>query len=318
MAEDPENKNPEPEEISVEDLDRMLAEEHPEFSAMVNEVSQEKGLSLSQIIISEADYALTEEKERWEKSGRLGRTLLKVLPFLPKLSLRTKNLKFIFRAFLLSLWIRFKNFAYFLATEGRVQAFLFLKTKANETAEALGKKRKAFGKLSKKLKLAFFGILLATAGTFAFIYQSYTKGVIPVGEELFIPSLEKYASSTEDYDPETEVEPFYDNLRSLKNIIEIPKMVVNLVPSQTSGKNPMGIFEFYLEGEDPEVVVEIKDREVEIRDRMQRTLEEFTFDEASDTEGKKAIVDKLKKEVNLLLSTGKVRTIWFKTIVIKH
>jgi len=317
LAEDPENKNPDPEEISIEAIDQMLAEEHPEFSAMVNEVGREKGLSFSQITISEADQALTEEKESWEKSGRLGRILLRLFPGLPKISLRSKNLKFVLRAFLLSLWIRFKNFVYFLATDGRVQALLFLKLKISEFGEALERKQRAFGKLSKKLKLAFFGILLGIAGTFAFIYQSMTTGVIPIGEELFVPNLEKYASSTEAYDPETEVEPFYDNMRSLKNIIEMPKMVVNLVPSRTSGKNPMGAFEFYLEGEHPEVVVEIKDREVEIRDRMQRTLEEFTYDEASETEGKKALVDKLKKEVNLLLSTGKVRKIWFKTVVIK-
>jgi flagellar basal body-associated protein FliL len=79
----------------------------------------------------------------------------------------------------------------------------------------------------------------------------------------------------------------------------------------------MGAFEFYLEGEDSEVIVEVKDREVEIRDRMQRTLEEFTFDQAADADGKKMIVDKLKKEINQSLSTGKIRKIWFKTVVIK-
>lgn len=79
----------------------------------------------------------------------------------------------------------------------------------------------------------------------------------------------------------------------------------------------MGAYEFYLEGMVPEVVIEIKDREVEIRDLMQRVLEEFNFDQAESAEGKLLINEKLKKEVNAKLTTGKLKQVWIKTAIVK-
>ena len=79
----------------------------------------------------------------------------------------------------------------------------------------------------------------------------------------------------------------------------------------------MAAFEFFLQGVSPEVVVELKDREVEFKDAIARTAEDFDFDVLDTIQGKKLLCDRIKKEVNLRLTTGKVRQVLIKTVIIK-
>lgn len=316
-----EEKTPRPlavdQELSVDDIDAALLEEDPEFLKTVDEIGKDTTLSLSQIIISEGQQALNDEKDAWANSGKVGRIIYKVFPFAPHVSLRLRKLRILIFDFLRAEWVRIKNFVYFLATEGKGKVLRKIKGFLSAKKESLSEAQRNFRYLSWKLKLAFFGILVLMGGTSFFIYRSLTAGVIPVGNELFIPTLERVATEVYTYDPKTESEPFYDNLRSATNMILMPKMVVNLRVSSKSGKNPMGAFEFYLEGMVPEVVIEIKDREVEIRDLMQRVLEEFNFDQAESAEGKLLINEKLKKEVNAKITTGKLKNVWIKTAIVK-
>jgi len=305
------------EELSDADLDQAIAESDPDFLKTIGEIANDKGLSVSQIVVSDEDQALNEEKAAWEKSGKLARTFYKVLPFLPFLSLKLKKWKFSIFSFLRADYIRLANFFYFLATDGKNKLLAKIKGGIGAITEFVSESFRQFRYLSGKLKLAVFGIIILFLGTSFFIYRSVTRGVVPIKDELFIPSLERVASEVYEYNPATEVEPFYDNLRAPTNILLIPKVVVNLKKSSLSGANPMGAFEFYIEGMSPEAVIEIKDREVEIRDRIQRGLEEITFDQADSPEGKKYLVEKIKKEVNLLLTTGKIKRIWIKTVLLK-
>jgi flagellar basal body-associated protein FliL len=94
-------------------------------------------------------------------------------------------------------------------------------------------------------------------------------------------------------------------------------MVVNIQPSESSGPNPMAAYEFSLEGNSTEVLIEIKDREVELRDLMYRTIEDFTFEQADSPEGKELLTEKLRKEVNMVLTQGKIRKVWIKTAIVK-
>lgn len=316
-----EEKAPRPlavdQELSAEDIDAALMEEDPDFISTVDEIGKDTTLSLSQIIISEGQQALNDEKDAWASSGKLGRLVYKVFPLAPHVSLRLRKLRILIFDFLRAIWVRIKNFVYFLATEGKGKVLRGIKDFLSAQKEKLSESQRNFRYLSWKLKLAFFGIVVLMGVTGFFIYRSLTAGVIPVGDELFLPTLERVASDVYDYDPKTEVEPFYDNLRSATNMILMPRMVVNLRKSSKSGQNPMGAYEFYLEGMVPEVVIEIKDREVEIRDLMQRVLEEFNFDQAESAEGKLLINEKLKKEVNAKLTTGKLKQVWIKTAIVK-
>ncbi len=304
-------------ELSDSALDEALGEEDPEFLKSVSEIGADKTLSLSQIIITDEEQALNEERDAWQNSGKLGKAIYRVFPGIARISVVLKKWQFLIFAFLRAEWVRTKNFFYFLATDGKNKILGAVKHRASATKEAIDESQRTFKYLSWKQKLSFFGILVLIGGTGFFIYRSLTHGVIPTNTELFIPTMERLATEVSEYDPETEVEPFYENLRVSANILLIPKMVVNLHKSAHSSDNPMGAFEFYTEGIAPEVPLEIKDREVEIRDLMQRVAEEFTFDQIDSPEGKRLLCDRLKREINAVLTTGKLKKVWIKTVIVK-
>jgi hypothetical protein len=305
------------EELSEQDLDTALGEADPDFLNSMTELGKDKDLSLAQIVISDEQQALNDERDAWEKSGRIGKAVFKAFPGIAKLSLLSKKAEFFAFSKVRTIWIYAKNFFYFLATDGKNKLIGGIKHGVHVVTDQIDEAQRNFRYLSWKLKLSFFGILLLVVGTGFFIYRSMTQGVIPIKNELFIPSMERYATEVFEYDPETEVEPFYENLRVSGNILLIPKMVVNLRKSAHSGENPMGAFEFFIEGMAPEVAIEVKDREIEIRDLMQRAIEEFNFDQVESPEGKKSVTDKLRKEINAVLTTGKIKKVWIKTIIVK-
>jgi hypothetical protein len=277
---------PEEDEILDSDIDQMLSEEDPNFFQSLTEIGKDS--------FTETQGDLPVEQER----------LLNRIIFRIKLSLTVARL-------------RVKESAVFLVTKLPKIVLAAVKKFVSAQLEAFSEAQRNFRYLSWKMKLSFFGILLLMLGTGFFIYRSLTHGIVPAEEELFIRSLESVASQVEEYDPKTETEPFYENLRTSSNILLIPKMVVNIKPSKQSGRNPMGAFEFYVEGLIPEVVVEVKDREIEVRDLMQRVVEGFSFDQLDSPEGKQAMTEKLQKEINPLLTTGKIKKIWIKTIILK-
>lgn len=305
------------ENLSVEDIDLALAEEDPEFAKQIAAIGLDKELSLSQIDISSVDQALHEERDKWENSPRIIRIWYKAFPFIARISLLLKRIKFYIFAILRSLLVRAKNFAYYLVTEGRRNAIGGIKGFFGKIAGSISDFGRYFRYLPWTTKLVFFGMIGLAGFTGLFIYRSMTTGVIAIDDDLFLPSLEKVADETITYDPDKETEAFYENLRVSNNLLLITRMVVNLKPSGESGSNPMGAFEFYVEGSSPEVVVEAKDREVEIRDRMQRALEELTFDFVDSAAGKEMMLEKLKKEINSLLTTGKIKRVFIKTAIIK-
>ena len=92
---------------------------------------------------------------------------------------------------------------------------------------------------------------------------------------------------------------------------------MNLRPSESSDENPMGYFEFYLEMNSQEAAVEIGDRMSEVIDSVQRTAESITYDEIITTAGKNKLKLVIRKNVNKVLSEGRVRKVFYKSVVIK-
>lgn len=303
--------------LSIEDIDSAIAEEDPQFANQVAQIANDKNLSLSQIEISEAEQALNDERDRWEKSAKPFRMLYRVFPFVARISLLFKRIKNLIFKMISGIKNGIKNAIVFVFTDGRRKIVGGIKAGIGKVTGSIGNFGRYFRYLPWTTKLLFFAMLGLAGFTGLFIYRSMTTGVIKINDDLFLPSLEKVADSVTPYNPETETESFYENLRVSNNLFLITRMVVNLKPSTNSGKNPMGAFEFFVEGSSPEVVIEAKDREVEIRDRMQRTLEELTFDQVDSGPGKEYMLERLKKEINALLTTGKLRRVLIKTAIVK-
>lgn len=177
-------------------------------------------------------------------------------------------------------------------------------------------KIRQFTYLPLREKLQYFFIICAVGLVSAYFYFALTTNFLKDQDQLFVHSMEDWADSTHAYDPKS-VETFYSSTRTMQNIMSLPRMISNVKKSSRSGPNPMVAFELYFEGTTPEGVVEIKDRDYEIKDRISRLLEESTFDQLDTVEGKQVLLEKVKRDINQVLTKGKVRRVFYKSIILK-
>ncbi|MFS4459641.1 flagellar basal body-associated FliL family protein [Bdellovibrio sp. HCB2-146] len=294
--------------LSLEDLDNIIADEDPEFAQSLSSIGPDDPAANAEIYSEELEleYTLETEIKLWTASRP---RLMKWLPFLPKLSFKLK----VKRAALRLNITRWKEqFIHGLINIGPT-TLQFIKGIGGHVKSGLA----AFKSWTLAQKLGFVGLLVATGVGGFVIYKASTHHLIPPAQELFMGSLEEWSQATGQYDPKTELEPFYDSTRVSQNIMQLKKMVANIKRSENSGANPMGAFEFYLEGTVAEVLVEIKDREPEMMDLFLRTISEMTYDQLSSGEGKQLLCDRLRKNINGVLTKGKVRRVFIKTAIVK-
>jgi flagellar basal body-associated protein FliL len=302
-------------DLSAEDLDHLIEEQDPEFAQSLKTIAEDKNLTMLQE--DESKNKFVQEIENWKYSEGWRSKVGYFAPLIPVIVLLLKIA--LFHCVYWTGWTLSKiaTGVHVLAVEGRkglVHLIRFI------LSWALGKLKafqKAFSSLSVIRKIIFM-FFLVLCGGLAVLVRMYLKGgFLPAKTDLFLNDLSKVSSQVYSYDSSHDLEPFYENLRVAQNLFLIPKLLVNIKPSSKSGKNPMAAFEFFLQGVSPEVVVELKDREVEFKDAIARTAEDFDFDVLDTIQGKKLLCDRIKKEVNLRLTTGKVRQVLIKTVIIK-
>ena len=305
------------EEMSPEDLDGFLAAQDPEFAAKMKEISKDTALSIVEPEVDEETSELHDEIAKWKDSKGLKKKLVTIFPFLPYITVRFNRLIFRIMAIFRGMGIHAKHFVDYMRTTGRhkLQALLILAIK--KTGGKLKHALTEFGALSAKLKIALFGLVFLFFGAIYVFYLTLNGKVWPTETELFLTNLDAHAGQVYQVNKEEGFENFYDNIRATPNLLLIQKLVVNIKPSPNSGKNPMLACELFLDSISPDVIIEVKDRETFFRDLIQRTTEEFDYDTLSSVEGKKQYLKVLMKEINKQLTTGELRNIRIKTIVIK-
>lgn len=298
-------------ELSLDDLDKVISESDPEFAASMSEVANEK-LEIEIADDSDFEYTFALEERAWAQKTGLAGKLYKIFPgiariaylynlYRPKLILKIRSRRESTIAFLLALpqWSKQK----IGAISGSIKQGLDVFSNNFRSRSTLG-------------KLGLVGILLGSiASLIGAVFL--IRGLIPPPPDLFINSLDEWAEHEVIYDRNTEVESFYDSTRAMQNVYALAKVVVNIRPSKSSGENPMAAMEFIFEGNSSESVIEVKDREPELRDLVQRVLEEMTFDQLASSEGKQQVNDTLRKAVNRVLTQGKIRRVYIKTAIVK-
>ncbi|MEQ1878595.1 MAG: flagellar basal body-associated FliL family protein, partial [Bdellovibrionia bacterium] len=134
----------------------------------------------------------------------------------------------------------------------------------------------------------------------------------------YLSSLETVATNIESFDPAEPMEDFNSPLRHPEHVVILRKVAVNLRPSRTSSASPMAIFELFVEAGSKDAAVEIKDREKEMVDLTARVAEGVGYDDFSVADGKEKFKNAVRRELNKVLNTGRVRKVYFKTVVIKR
>ena len=282
----PKVETPDPDLMSLEDLDKVIAESDPNAMKeieVVRDIAAEIGKPLE---VLEADFALDAEN-------------------LPK----TQNFKTKLKLKSIMLW-------------------LWLKTSTIEGAKKFGswsiEKKKQVQEANSKMrhwptqsKVLFYGAIFLAIGAIVFAYFAFVKKSLVYKQELFMASFEEMAQKKYDIAEDESRDTFYNSSKIPKNIFKLKKMVVNIQPSAGSGPNPMVAREFSREGGSSEALLEIKDREGEILDQVQRTVEGYSFDDLNEFEGKKELTEKVRSTVNRLLTLGKIRRVYIQGFILK-
>jgi len=170
--------------------------------------------------------------------------------------------------------------------------------------------------LSKVQKAVLVLILAGVVGLGFTLVKIATSGLIKDDDQLFVRSMEELSTQKVIYDT-GDVEDFYNSPRVSQNIMSVRRIVVNIQKSKTSGSNPMAAIELYIQGNSSDVILEIKDREAELLDRIQGQVRAFSYDEMDTVRGKRRLLDKIIRDLNEDLTKGKITQIYFKNFVLK-
>lgn len=133
----------------------------------------------------------------------------------------------------------------------------------------------------------------------------------------YLSSFHDVATNVREIPQDEDVIRYANDLLAPQYMVQINKVVVNLLPSARSTKNPMMAFDLYIRADSEEATVEIKTREKQFQDHLQRFTESLTYDQIQSEEGKQTWKLKMRKELNAILNNGKVRDIYFKNLIIK-
>lgn len=280
--------------MSPEELDRLISESDPEFKSRVDEIASAGAAADLNIELIDLDQLLADQEAKSLKS-KFRNAVRKIRGFVTGVKTSVWH------------WLR-EDFVQLLKSAGQ-----WLKARLGDMSEAL----RRFGFKPLKYRLTVIGFIVFSLVIIGVLWYGMTRGFVPQERPLFAKSMSEIALKAWDYEPATDREAFYDSFRTAQNIFVIQRMVVNLKRGPQSGRNPMAMAEIFIEGVSPDVIVEIKDREVEFKDALLRTMEDFSYDELISEGGKRHLADKLGREADRLATQGRVRRVYFRNLVLK-
>ena len=290
--------------VSLDDLESILAEEDPGFAESIKEIQNQSAVHDDVEIDSlDLDSLLSgrdlsgRAKEAWKFLKR-PREALKLVA--TRVKGRAKE-------------IREAAIPAMKATAANAKTTL--------TAQAKGSVAKiksglaAFREMPRLSKLLIVCVFVMAGLAFAVIKVTLTGRFLPGLQSDFLDSFADVADQKFVFADDEPMDDFSDPLMHPEHVVLINRMMVNL---RTEGAgNPMGLFEFYIEASTQEGAIELKDREVEVRDTLARTLEQFPYEELVTADGKAKLKVILRKNLNEFATKGRIRRVFFKTIVLK-
>lgn len=296
-----------PADIPLEDIDKLLEQEDPEFTKSLEEVRAVE--SDKDVVIDAAaiDESVADEVIEISEKSLTGMTNIKfkirggIARF--KLALRTRT-KQAGKDFVHFLKVRPKQFV--LASVKMLQAGI-----KNATIPF-----KAFNDASLLQKITV-ALLLGLAVVSSWVLIHNFKGVwLPQINEPLLRSFEQFADNVETFNSKDAGVSFYVAFPQEPHEFLFPKMKVNLRRT-AEHPNPMGAFEIIVALDSKDTAIEVSDRQVEFGDLLQRALEEESFTDLETELGKQKLKSHLKRELNQKLTQGWAKDISLKTFILK-
>ncbi len=293
--------SPKGEGEDVAAIDALLATEDPQFAASMTELRQQVAQDAGNVELDSLDL----EEKPPGKIARLKALILRPINTISGLADAAAN-----RA------TKLKTSSVEIAKDGGKVVVEKSKHGLAATGGAVKGTLGSFKALPLKSKLLVFAVIVMGVLSIMTLKIVLKGPVLPTLETKYLGSFAEVADKSYEYDNEEPMEDFTDPFFHPEHVMLIDKIVVNLRRDE-EGSNPMGLFEFYIEASSDEGAIEIKDREVEVRDVISRTLEQMPYDELVTAAGKNKVKVILRKNLNQFLTKGRVRRVYFRNVVLK-
>lgn len=172
---------------------------------------------------------------------------------------------------------------------------------------------RSYRQYSKRQYLLFFLALGMALGLYMVSHDIVRNFRADLQKDPFLKSFKEVADSETEIDAEEGGEDILSPLRHPEYAVLLPRIIANLKPPSPS-RSPMVALELYIEATNQDCAIEIKDRRVEIKDLIQRTLEETTFEQLENHEGKERFKIHLRLALNKILNKGRAKRVFFHSL----
>ncbi len=290
----------------VADVDKLLELVDPEFAAQMKGISDLKADGVA--IDTDIESALEQERKESATKGFKKFVLLVVKRPVRRFSiLGTQVLGF-------AKWL--KEFGLPAAIAAGKAGFSTAKVVIGGFFARLKAGITWFKALPRKSKGLLIGAVLLGVLAIAIARLTLKEGMLPDMDVDYLTAFSAVADETFVIGTDEAWTDLNDPLLHPEHVVLIERIISNL-KSPGDGSNPMALIDLYIESATQDVGIEVKNREAEARDVISRTLIQMTYDELVTEPGKVKLKVFLRKNLNEVLSTGRVRRVYFKSIIVK-
>ncbi len=312
-------------EISLENIDEILQQEDPGFVESLGEI-KEAGENVEDVELEslEVDVDSSIKDDDDDKESRLEKIIQQLLKKYPKLKVLNTLLE------------KFKKFIRqrLLIWRGRLKLCFFngiehIKTWPDRFKKLLSDLKKLLGALNAQLKEGFSRrtrlekslvlVLIFGSGVVLGLTLLNLKNSrwAPFVKSPMLTSFSEIADVEWTYKATTGTLPFLMAFPQTKHNYLFPKVVVNLKAKSGESSFQMGAFEFFVEVDSKDTAIEVKSREVELHDLIQRVVETFSYESLQSERGKERLKEEIKKSLNQKIVQGWVKGVYIKFMITK-
>lgn len=305
--------------ISLEDIDKFLEESDPAFSMSLADIVPEElktdaeisSLDLDEKALIEDDDQKEKKKSFLDKYPKVQTAIAKGLVPIKGIPTKSRTLVLKLRNEFLSVLFGIWSFC----RHGLPDSLRYLLGQIKATIAYCLELNRRFWAKTWKEKVLYGSALVFFVGFSSMVAKNMKGRWLPSLFLDYTGDLGLIANRVRGYDDQEQIllsdafpQPFFTVL--------LEKIVLNLRKT-SEHQNPMGAFKFYVRVDSQETAVEVKDRQIELLDSMQRALEELTYEEANGPGGKTTIKSLVRNEINRVLSQGRALEIDIEMMITK-
>jgi flagellar basal body-associated protein FliL len=174
--------------------------------------------------------------------------------------------------------------------------------------------RAYFANLPKDVKVRYLsalGILLVMLPITFLIFKGF---LLPTFELPYHVSMKELTEVVYSYPTDTVEVPLFDEFKSQSFTFTLPETTITL--KKTDDNPSYGKFEFFLNIREKEMATQIKLKESEIMDLIQRSLEQITWEELQTPNGKEKVKKVIRQRVNEYLQANIVLGVFYRSVIL--